>query len=166
MGSGPDFLPQSLQWLKMIKPGTILKHGLSKHRIRYVWKAMMSRCYRANDKAYANYGRRGIAVCDRWHDFLYFVQDMGLPRAGMTIERKDNNGNYEPSNCHWASRSIQARNNRRNVLITIEGETLCLTDWAVRIGINRGTVESRISRGWDPARAVLEPCKTQHRRRF
>jgi hypothetical protein len=93
-----------------------VKHGHCRNhqstRVYEVWHSMTQRCYNPNHPAYANYGGRGICVCERWHSFVNFLVDMGEPPPGLTIERKENDGNYELGNCKWATRSEQRRNQR------------------------------------------------------
>lgn len=120
-------------------------HGLSGTPLFKVWRTMVSRCTNPKDAKYARYGARGIAVCKAWHDVHQFVADMGPTyRRGLTIDRIDNDGPYSPENCRWATSKQQTRNYSRNVLVTYNGETKCLREWAEVLGINYGTLWDRI----------------------
>ncbi len=127
------------------------KHGMSGNKVpEYaVWLAMKQRCCNKNEPSYHNYGARGIIVCDRWKEsFSAFISDMGRrPSDDHTIERVDVNGNYCPDNCIWIERRKQFSNMRKNVLITWNGETLCVSDWARRAGISRQCLVNRINLG-------------------
>jgi hypothetical protein len=93
------------------------------HPSYYSWSNMKQRCTNPSATGYARYGGRGIKVCDRWDaDFWAFAADMGPKPPGYTLERKDNNGDYEPSNCRWASRKEQSRNVERNLRVVIDGQ--------------------------------------------
>lgn len=124
------------------------------------WFGMFQRCENKNNAAYHRYGARGIEVCARWHGddgFSNFLSDMGERPAGMTLDRKDTDGSYEPSNCRWASPKTQAANKTNNIHVTIDGETLILSEWCERLGLNYKSVHTRISAGWDVADALLSP---------
>ena len=127
-------------------------HGLARvyPKTYKSWKDMRSRCNNAKNKEYANYGGRGITVCDRWSDFDCFFSDMGAAPEGLTIDRIDVNGNYEPTNCRWATVEQQANNKRSSVLITHNGQTKTLTQWAKLLGKAHGTLTYRLSKGLDP----------------
>jgi len=121
---------------------------------------MFQRCYNPNGTKYADYGGRGITVCDRWLKFENFYADMGDRPEGMEIDRfPDNDGNYEPGNCRWATRPEQMRNTRANRMITFQGRTQCLTDWANEIGVGCSTICTRLARGWSLERALTTPGK-------
>ncbi len=112
------------------------------------WKAMKRRCYNKNNKKYKHYGGRGIKVCDQWlHSFSNFLADMGhKPTPKHSIERDEVNGNYEPSNCHWATIKEQSMNTTRTVSVTFKGHTKTLIQWAEDFGIKRPTLYARYKR--------------------
>lgn len=123
----------------------VTKHGMWNQPLFNVWRAMHDRCYNQKNKRYQRYGARGITVCDRWHSLENFVADMSHSyKAGLTLDRIDNNRPYSPDNCRWATRSEQNRNYSRNVVFTWNGETLCLMEWAEKLGLNYGTLWDRI----------------------
>lgn len=117
---------------------------------------MLHRCVKESDPAFHNYGGRGITVCDRWLKFENFLEDMGQRPKGLSIERIHNNGNYEPGNCRWATRVEQNSNQRRNVIIEIDGVSRTAAQWADEVGLARPTVYSRVSRGLTP-KEVIKP---------
>jgi len=104
---------------------------------------MKSRCYYTGNIAYKNYGGRGITVCEKWiHDFLVF-RDWALTHGyteELTIDRKDNNGNYSPENCKWSTPKEQANNTRYNVRITHEGQTKTVAEWSEILGVRRSII--------------------------
>ena len=137
-----------------------------KHPVHSIWRGMKHRCYSPKNVHYASYGGRGITVCDRWlgnNGYKNFEADMG-PRlsAKHTIERKNNDGNYEPGNCVWASRKKQQRNRRGNHLLTIGGITKCMTEWAEENGLIFNTLQKRIRKGW-PESMWLIPANQNYR---
>lgn len=124
------------------------------------WRAMKSRCYWPPFIEFQNYGGRGIVVCDRWREsFETFLADIGpRPGKGWSLDRIDVNGNYEPSNCRWATAKEQASNTRVNRNVQIGGETMTVTEASRRLQIvPRGTTASRISEGWDLMEALTRP---------
>lgn len=109
-------------------------HGMTGTKTYNSWVAMISRCTRPENKRYKNYGGRGIKVCERWMKFINFYTDMGERPKGKTLDRIDVNGNYEPSNCRWASSDIQYSNMSKNNLITFRGITKTVSQWARDFG--------------------------------
>jgi len=121
---------------------------------------MKQRCNNPNFKYYSDYGGRGIKVCDRWLKFENFLADMGERPDGRTIERIDNDKGYSIENCRWATRIENANNKRNNRMITVDGETDTISNWCRRIGINKGTVKSRVYRlGWSYEKAITQPVR-------
>ncbi len=142
-----------------------LFHGHSKRGKRTkaygVWCNMLSRCTNPNVQSYEDYGARGITVCKRWLKFENFLEDMGEPPTGLTIDRIDNNGNYEPGNCAWKTRLQQARNRggkRKPILITFDGLTLTLKEWSQRLGISHSMLRGRYEHKW-PVEKMLQVPK-------
>lgn len=125
-----------------------------------VWAAMICRCKNPNSQSYPRYGGRGISVCARWTSFAAFYEDVGpRPSAQHSIGRKDNDGNYEPSNCRWETRAEQNNNKRTSRFIEFEGDRLTLSEWAVRIGISPGALRVRLYvLGWSLERALTTPA--------
>lgn len=129
-----------------------IKHGLSKSKEYYIWNGMVGRCHRENSQGYHLYGGRGISVCAEWRDsFDNFIADMGMrPTPSHSIDRIDVNGNYEKSNCRWATSKEQAANRRDNIVLTYKGKTTKFLDLysaeprAVPVNIAR----DRIRNGW------------------
>jgi len=130
------------------------RHNTPEYR---AWGDMKQRCQRPSHASYKNYGGRGITVCDRWQTFENFFADMGeRPTQQHSIDRRDNNGNYTPENCRWATRDEQMSNLRKTRLITFNGETLHMAEWARRTGIKSANILARIKLGW-PLDMVLGP---------
>lgn len=129
-------------------------HGKSKTRAYEVWCGMIRRCCNPKRKDYSRYGGRGILVCERWQSFETFHADMGDPPAGMTIERRDNNGNYEPGNCFWASRATQGANTARVIRVISNGRETSLRQACAEQGLSYHTVYMRVRRGATVAEAM------------
>jgi len=129
------------------------------------WRSLIQRCTNPKVKNYAQYGGRGIKVCARWlADFRNFLADMGLkpgPGRGWSIDRKDNDGDYEPSNCRWATKKEQMRNFSCNRSITFEGKTQCISAWAEERGLSTGVLEGRLSMGWSIERTLNTLVRAQ-----
>lgn len=129
-------------------------HGKSYTPTYKSWANMIQRCTNPKNRKYHHYGGRGITVCDRWKKFESFLADMGESPAGYTIERNDNDGNYEPSNCRWATWAEQVRNKSNNHWIEFRGQKRLLRDWAADIGISHMALLSRLRKGWSLERAL------------
>lgn len=114
----------------------------------FSWRNMRARCYNPNDIGYSNYGGRGITVCDRWReDYDAFVEDMGLCPDGLTIERNDTYGNYEPSNCRWATYTEQMNNRRElNTFVDYDDRTQTVAQWAREIEVSSEVLLDRLKR--------------------
>lgn len=133
------------------------------------YKNMVARCMNPRIPNYRNYGARGICVSRRWlgpKGFGRFIQDMGpRPSDRHSLERKDNDRGYSPSNCVWATRAEQNRNNRRAVLLTHDAQTKNLIDWAKETGVSQDTISRRIKRGWTVEDALTTPSTRTNRKR-
>lgn len=143
-------------------------HGESKTRTGIpasseyqTWASIIQRCTNLNNPNYKNYGGRGITICKRWLKFENFLADMGRrPSSKHTIERKDNEGPYSSSNCKWATRMEQGNNKRNNRLITHDGQTRTLSEWARTTGIQGRTLGMRLdSLGWSVEKTLTTPTR-------
>lgn len=134
------------------------KHGMAGTRAYRIWQAMRNRCRNKNVNNYENYGGRGIQVCERWESFENFISDMGDPPEDCSIDRINNDGDYTPENCRWASRVEQARNRSTNRRITLNGETRLLAEWAEGLGIDQSSLRERLER-WPIEAALTTPKK-------
>lgn len=105
---------------------------------------MLRRCNDKDDSLYKYYGGRGVSVCREWMTYGNFLKDMGKSPINTTIDRIDNNGNYEPSNCRWATRKEQANNRRGNVLLTFRGETHTASQWSEMLNLNKYTIYEKV----------------------
>jgi hypothetical protein len=144
-------------------------HRMTKSGEYKSWQGMKTRCMSPTDPGYPNYGGRGISVCEEWRDsFEQFLSDMGpKPTPQHTLDRINNAGNYEPGNCRWASPRTQGRNRRSNHLLTHNGQTKPLVEWAEAAGITQRSLWMRLLKGWPVERAVTMPKQpkrfNQHR---
>lgn len=170
MGSPKEYCPSHYGKLKRNGSPLISKnerHGKTRTPEYRTWKLMRRRCHNPNDESYNNYGGRGIKVCDRWRNsFLAFYEDMGVrPKNKYTIERINNNGDYEPGNCIWLPQEIQGSNKRNNIFIEYEGEIRTMSEWSRVTGIPYGTLRERRQRGWTTERNFTTPPRIMHPRR-
>lgn len=133
-------------------------HGRSNTKLYRRWCQMIQRCHKPYAPNYAHYGERGIVVCDRWrHSFENFLEDMGEPPPGLSLDRVDNDGPYAPWNCIWADRSTQIRNSRKVIRsrhVTVGEKSQPISSWARENGVNPETIRKRLNRGWAASDAV------------
>jgi hypothetical protein len=134
-------------------------HGKRDTPTYAVWRSMHARCKNSKRDDFKNYGARGIAVAERWDKFENFLEDMGEQPKGLTLERRNNNGNYHKGNCRWATRSEQLRNFRGNRLITFDGRTMCVTAWAEVLSVPWHLLFLRLRHGWSVERTLTTPHK-------
>lgn len=120
------------------------------------YHAMMDRCYREKAMNYPQYGGRGIKVCNEWHDITKFEKWVNISgfQKGLTLERKNVNGDYCPENCTWTTPKGQANNRRNTVYLEYNGERHTISEWAEILGINRSTLNNRVCRGWSAEKAL------------
>lgn len=123
------------------------------------WMGMRMRCLNPKNKHYADYGGRGITICERWDSFEAFLEDMGAKPDGLTIDRIDNESGYSRENCRWATAEQQGRNKRSNTMLTHDGKTQCLTSWAEEVGLKPRAISRRIKAGWTVAEALTKPAR-------
>lgn len=123
------------------------------------WRAMRMRCHCPGHPDYGNYGKRGITVCDKWfNSFESFIADMGYrPTVNHSIDRINNNGNYEPLNCRWTSKRVQANNRRTNNIIIFMGIKYTVAEAARKFNMGYYHLWQRINRGWEAHDAILTP---------
>ena len=147
-------------------------HGMSRTRIYKIWEAMKQRCYNQNEPSYKNYGGRGISVCQEWKsDFMSFyawAMDNGY-KEDLTIERIDNDGNYEPSNCKWITLQEQENNRRTTVFMELDGEKMSLKQWAEKTGNNYHSIlrkRGRRKRGMKERSVYLNERKDEMRKKI
>lgn len=143
------------------------KHGMTKEKIYWVWHSMIQRCENKNEKNYRNYGGRGIKVCPEWHDSGVFIEwslSNGY-KQGLTLDRIDSNGNYEPNNCRWVGWDVQANNTCRNHYVEINGIVKTVAQWARENNIPYKSVYSRTrDLGWSFEKALTTPIRKQKKR--
>lgn len=154
----PNFCCKECRKQVLRKSRTV--HGGRYTREYKVWQSMIQRCENPNSIAYKDYGGRGISVCAVWRlNFQAFLSDVGkCPLANLTIERINNDGNYEAGNCRWATVTEQLNNQRRNRIISFNGKTQTWAQWARETGIDKTLIRQRALKGW-PAWKILSKLR-------
>lgn len=138
------------------------KHGMTKTTTFKSWDSMKQRCLNENAPDYPRYGGRGITICNRWlESFNNFISDLGERPEGTSLDRIDVNGNYEPSNCRWATRSEQQRNKSNTIYLEWRGEKKSIPEWADITGITRKIITERIKAKWFIEDALTKPNRKQ-----
>lgn len=139
-------------------------HGMSHTRLYHIWNSMKQRCSNPKAISYPHYGAKGISVCSEWENSFSAFRDWALSHGyaeHLTIERNNNNGNYEPSNCRWATTKEQQNHTSYNRLYTYNGETLSIMQWAEKTGIHPNMLYKRLNRGWDIEKAIKTKSLTK-----
>ena len=141
---------------------TKITHGMRKTSEYSSWCDIKTRCFNTNHKQYLDYGGRGIKICDRWLNFENFFADMGKKTSAKhSIDRIDNDGDYCPDNCRWATKAEQVNNRRSNRFITIGCVTLNVTQWTKEMSFGRTIIQARLDRGWSELKAVTTPIRVK-----
>ena len=132
-------------------------HGMTRTPTFTAWANMKERCLNPNHKSYHRYGGRGIGICSRWlESFSNFLDDMGPMPKGMSLDRKDVDGNYEPSNCRWATAEEQANNRANNKVLEFNGKKQTVAQWAREVGISKQALLYRLRVGWSTEDALMK----------
>lgn len=144
-------------------PDWLITHGYSRHPLYDTWMNMIKRCYEEDNPAYKRYGGRGIKVCERWiKSPENFINDIGdKPSDEYTLDRKDNDKDYSPENCRWATREEQANNTRSTIFLEYNGQKKTMTEWGRITGFGRRTITTRYDRGWT-VEQIIETPKRKH----
>jgi hypothetical protein len=132
-------------------------HGKRKTRLYRIWANIKTRCTNTNDPHFDRYGGRGITICDEWKNDFKAFYDWSMSNGyadDLTIDRIDNNGNYEPSNCRWVTVAEQNRNKRNVKYITYNGETHTISEWTDILHLGKETIRERLKRGWSETEAI------------
>jgi hypothetical protein len=149
-----DLISGNIKSCGCLRLGSITKHGMYGTPTYRSWSGMIQRCFNSNNEQWDNYGGRGIEVCKRWLEFKNFLVDMGEKPKNTTIERVDNDGNYELDNCKWDTLKQQANNRRSSHCIQFHGQEKTLQQWSEETGIPSSTIRKRLKRGWGIERAL------------
>lgn len=137
-----------------------ITHGMTGTLTYKTWRQIIRRCSEKAHIQYSDYGGRGITVCKRWGKFENFLADMGeRPTPKHSIDRINNNGNYEPGNCRWATKKQQQNNKSNNRILYFDGKSKTMTEWAEQVEMKVGTLYKRLSMGWGIEKALKEAVK-------
>lgn len=137
-----------------LRSSTVGRRHAPPTRTRSSWISMLSRCRYRKNKRYARYGGRGVTVCERWLRFENFLADMGERPADTSLDRINNDGNYEPGNCRWATRLEQAANTSKSIFLEHRGRRMPIADWSAMTGISRRAIYMRVASGWSVDEAL------------
>ena len=133
-------------------------HGMYRTRVYGIWQGMIQRCLNPAHDQYHNYGGRGITVSQEWRSFENFYRDMGHPPSDdHSLERRNGEIGYQADNCVWATCLEQQNNRRNNVLLTFNGKTQTISQWARELGLSKNTIQTRVAKGWTTERALSQP---------
>jgi len=147
------------------RPPKKYERGDSSSKLYWAWNHMMQRCYKDYKNSMKDYKNRGIIVCEEWKDFLIFkkwslLNGFDEKNKGLSLDRIDVNGNYEPSNCRWTDILVQANNKRNSIKITVRGVTKTISEWGRILNISPETLKRRIELGWSEDRILSKPIRT------
>ncbi len=145
--------------LRKMPKGINQTHGMSRTRVYRIWGGMKSRCENPNNPKYPRYGGKGLKFCERWKRFENFLSDMGNPTGHLTLDRIDNLQGYSPENCRWATQQAQAINRRNVKILTHNGLSLSISEWARKLGISGSTMHNRVTAGFPPEKLFAENLK-------
>lgn len=145
--------------LQLLRERTLTHGEAHKTKEWGAWTKLRARCLNPNDSRFYRYGGRGIKFCDRWLIYENFLNDMGRCPTGHSIDRINNDGDYEPGNCRWANNMIQANNKSNNIVINYGGQEMTMKQWCQKLGLNYKAVSARLIRGWSIDRAFNQPFK-------
>lgn len=141
-----------------------ITHGLSGHPLYRIWRGIIERCFYEKHKAFNRYGGRGITVCEEWrNDFVAFynwaIANGWQP--GLEVDRRNNDGDYEPGNCRCVTQLINSRNKSSNRFLTHNGVTMCMSEWAEKVGIDQNTIKDRLNKlKWSVEKAITTPLNS------
>lgn len=141
------------------------RHGMTDSPTWKTWKSMLDRCYLREHKSFKDYGSRGISVCPSWHTYENFLVDMGLRPDGLQLDRVNNDLNYAPGNCRWATPKQNCNNRRNSVFLEHNGDRLTIAQWAARLRCDPSALGNRLRNGWSVPEALTRPIKKQRNNR-